>query len=110
MGTCVVYVTVGSREEARSIARDLVDRRLASSVNMIAGAKSIYRWQGEVREAEEVVMFAKTQTDLVAAVTERIDALHSYDVPCVIALPIDAGHPDYLDWIEAETAESEVGG
>ena len=110
MSACVVYITVGTLDEARSIARNLVDDRLASSVNVVPGAQSVYRWQGEVREAPEVVMFAKTQTDLVVAVSKRVDALHSHDVPCVIALPIDAGHPDYLDWIDAETADSEVGG
>jgi periplasmic divalent cation tolerance protein len=97
-------MTAGSMDEARTIAADLVDRRLAACVNLVPGIRSIYRWQGEVADDAEVVMFAKTRTDLVEAVTARVKELHSYDCPCIVALPISAGNGDFLDWIAAETA------
>ena len=110
MPACMVKITVGSPEEAMAIATDLVERRLASSVNIVDSVRSIYRWRGQIRSAQEAMLLAKTRTDLVDDVVRRVDDLHSYEVPCVVSLPIDAGHADYLDWIDAETAESEVGG
>ena len=104
MNACSVYMTVGSVDEARAIAADLVDRRLAACVNLVPGIRSIYRWQGEVADDAEVAMFAKTRADLVEALIARVKALHSYDCPCIVALPIAAGNPDFLDWIAAETA------
>ena len=103
MNACSVYMTAGSIGEARAIAADLVERRLAACVNLVPGITSIYRWQGEVTDDAEVAMFAKTRADLVAALTERVKAMHSYDCPCIVALPIAAGNADFLDWIAAET-------
>ena len=104
MNACSVYMTAGSMDEARAIAADLVDRRLAACVNLVPGVRSIYRWRGEVADDAEVAMFAKTRADLVDALVARVKALHSYDCPCIVALPIAAGNADFLDWIAAETA------
>ncbi len=71
---------------------------------MIPAVRSIYRWQGEVCDEGEAVLVAKTREDLVSAATDRIKALHSYDLPCVVSLPISGGNQDFLDWIGAETA------
>ncbi|MCH9053675.1 MAG: divalent-cation tolerance protein CutA [Proteobacteria bacterium] len=99
-----LYITVGNAEEAASIARDLLDARLIACANIIDGAKSLYRWEGKIAEESEVVMIAKTREDLVGKVIDRVRELHSYDCPCIVALPIVAGNPAFLDWIEKETA------
>ena len=99
-----LYITVGNAEEAASIARELLDARLIACANIIDGAKSLYRWEGKIAEEKEVVMIAKTREDLVGKVIDRVRQLHSYDCPCIVALPIVAGNPAFLDWIDEETA------
>lgn len=105
MAAIVAYITVGSKEEAEVIARTLVAERLAACANVIAGAQSVYRWQGQVEQAEESVVIAKTRDDLLHSLTDRVRALHSYECPCVVGLPVAGGNPDYLDWIASETLE-----
>ncbi len=73
------------------------------SANVLDGATSIYWWQGALEQAGEAVLILKTRTELVERLTARILELHSYECPCVVALPIAAGNPQYLDWIAAET-------
>ena len=68
---------------------------------------SFYRWQGAIETAKETVMIAKTQTSLVDQLTMRVKFLHSYTVPCVVAVPIEGGNPDFLKWIEQETVTQE---
>jgi periplasmic divalent cation tolerance protein len=99
----VMLTTAGSRAEANRIAAALVDERLAACVNVVAPITSIYRWRGAVERAEEVLLLVKTRRARMARVGARIRALHSYDLPEVIALPIDAGSAAYLAWIAAET-------
>ena len=99
----LVYITTGSEAEARRIGRTLVEERLAAGVNVIPGVTSTYWWDGEVREAAEAVIVAKTRQDRLDALTRRVREMHSYDCPCVVALPIVGGFADYLDWIAAET-------
>ena len=99
-----LYITVGGTEEAASIARVLLDARLIACANIIDGAKSLYRWEGKIAEEKEVVMIAKTREDFVGKVIDRVRQLHSYDCPCIVALPIVAGNPAFLDWIDEETA------
>jgi periplasmic divalent cation tolerance protein len=101
----LVYVTVGDSDAALSIARALVDERLAASANIIGGVHSIYRWQGAVEAADEAVLVLKTRRAHLEALTARVRALHAYDCPCVVALPIVGGNPAYLDWIAAETSD-----
>jgi periplasmic divalent cation tolerance protein len=103
MGACICYVTAGSREEALAIGRALVEERLAASVNVLDGTTSIYWWQGKLEQAQEAVLIAKTRAELFPALSARVKQLHSYDCPCVVALPIADGNPDYLAWIVAET-------
>lgn len=99
----VVLMTAGSRREGESIAAALVEEHLAACVNLVAPVTSIYRWRGKVERSREVLLIAKTRRTLVARLTARVQALHSYDVPEVIALPIEAGAAAYLDWVAGET-------
>lgn len=99
----LLYVTAETREEACRIGRALVEERLVACVNLIPSMQSIYRWQGRIEEAQECVMLAKTRQNLVSACMERILALHRYECPCVVALPIAEGNPAFLDWVMDET-------
>jgi len=98
-----VYVTTQDRDEAVRIGRALVEARLAACANVTDRVTSIYWWEGAVQEDGEAVLVLKSRAGLIDALTEKVKALHSYTCPCVVALPIDAGNADYLDWIVAET-------
>ena len=102
MQYCSIYITTGDEDEARRIGRTLVEERLVACVNILP-IKSIYRWEGDIEEEEEVVMFVKTRDELAGQVIERVKELHSYEVPCIVSLPITKGNPDYLKWIEEST-------
>ena len=99
----LLYVTAETAAEAKAIGRALVEARLAACANVLDGMTPIFRWNGEVREGSEAVLIAKTRSDLVSAATRLIVEAHSYDLPCVVALPIEAGHQPFLDWIGSET-------
>jgi periplasmic divalent cation tolerance protein len=99
-----LYVTAPNAEEAGKIGEALVQERLVACANVLGPISSIYWWQGQVQRDSEAVLIAKTRADLVERVIARVKALHSYTVPCVVSLPIDQGNPDFLRWIEAETA------
>ena len=105
MSAALLYVTAESEDQARALGRALVERRLAACANVIPRTTAIYRWEGEVREEGEAVLLVKTRADLVDAVTEAVNSLHSYDCPCVLALPVSGGSRAFLDWIAEETAE-----
>ena len=99
-----VYITTESLDEALAIGKALVEERLAACANVLEGVHSIYWWQGAVQEDREALLILKTRAALMDRLIERVKALHSYDCPCVVALPIEAGNPDYLAWVEKETA------
>ena len=99
----VVFVTTGSAEEARRLGRTLVEEGLAGCVNVVGGVRSIYRWQGAVEEADEHLLVIKARAADLPAVAERVRALHSYDVPEVLALPVAGGSEDYLEWLATAT-------
>ncbi len=103
MGVLVVYVTAGDAAEARRIGRAAVEERLAACANVIDGMSSIYWWEGRVQEASEAVLLLKTTEDRIAALIAKVKALHSYDCPCIEALPVVAGFQPYLDWVAQET-------
>lgn len=104
MTEVLVYVTAGSAEEAARLARALVGERLAACANILGPIASVYWWEGKLEEAAETAFLLKTRRALVPALTERIKALHGYDCPCVVAIPIEGGNPAFLAWIAAETA------
>ena len=101
----VVYITCGSHEEATTIARDLVESRLIACANLVPGVTSIYRWEGKVESDQEVLLIAKTRQVLFPKLAERVTQLHSYDLPEVIALPLQAGLEGYLKWIDEECVD-----
>ena len=103
MSESFVYMTASDAAEATRIGRALVEERLVACVNILNDMRSIYWWQGQVETSAEVVLIAKTRTELVEPLIARVKSLHSYECPCVIALPIAAGNPDYLAWIQSET-------
>ncbi len=95
----LVLTTAGSEEEARKIARALVERRLAACVNIVPQIESIYRWEGKVEEAQEWLLVIKTTGAAFDRVRDAIKELHSYEVPECICISIENGSPDYLKWI-----------
>ncbi|MEE8445521.1 MAG: divalent-cation tolerance protein CutA, partial [Alphaproteobacteria bacterium] len=105
MSQKLIYITAASADEAATIARTLVAERLAACANVFPPVRSFYWWEGKVQDDAEVVLIAKTRAALVPRLIERVKALHSYDCPCVVALPIEAGNPEFLAWIDGETAD-----
>jgi len=104
MAAQLVYVTAPDMAEAESLAHLAVERRLAACANILPGMRSLYWWRGKLEQAHEVVLVFKTTEALVPALTQALTSAHSYDCPCVVALPIVGGNPDFLHWIDAETA------
>ncbi|MDP6627452.1 MAG: divalent-cation tolerance protein CutA [Methanopyri archaeon] len=98
----MLYITAADEKEAEAIATTLVEERLVACVTMVP-VRSVYRWEGAVQHDTETVLFAKTRADLVERAMARIVELHSYEVPCVLVLPIEAGHKPYLDWVDEVT-------
>ena len=98
----VVLSACGSAEEAASIARALIERRLAACVNIVPGVRSIYRWKGAVEEAEEWLLAIKSSRALFERLEAELRRMHSYETPEIVALPVVAGSAGYLEWLSAE--------
>lgn len=98
-----VYMTASSHDEAETIGGILVEERLAACVNILGATTSIYRWEGQIAKESEVAFTAKTTGLNINALIARVQELHSYDCPCIIAIPVDNGASDFLNWIEEET-------
>ena len=98
----VVLITAGSQEEADRVASTLVAEMLAACVNVIPGVTSVYRWEGEVQRDQEWLLVAKSRRDVLNDLVKRVQVLHSYDVPEIIALPLVGGSEAYLRWIDSE--------
>ena len=101
---CWVYMTAGSFEEAKSIGQILVGQNLAACVNLLENITSIYNWEDKMEESQEVIMIAKTRKTLMPKLIEIVNSIHSYDCPCILELPVQSGNPDFLSWIESQTA------
>ena len=97
-------MTAPDAETAERIARVLVEERAAACANIVPGVVSVYRWEGEVQRDDEVLVVMKTTEDAFEVLRARAVELHPYDVPEVLALPVQAGHAPYLDWVRGETA------
>ncbi len=95
----IVLTTTGSQEEARKIARELVERRLAACVNIVPQIESIYRWEGKVETSTEWLLLIKTQAGSFERVRDAVKELHSYDLPECVMLELAAGSEEYLNWI-----------
>ena len=92
--------TVASAQDAERIARALVERGLAACVNVVPGVVSVYRWKGQVEREDELLLVIKTRAERFPALREALVGLHPYEVPELIALPIQAGHAPYLAWLD----------
>ena len=103
----MLYTTFADADEAGRIARALVESELAACANIQAPHQAIYRSNGEIRQSAEVAVWFKTKRELVVHASERIKVMHSYDVPCVVAVPIQGGNLDFIDWIYRETGSTE---
>jgi periplasmic divalent cation tolerance protein len=100
-----VLSTAPDAEVAERIGATLVEERLAACANVLEGVTSIFRWKGEVEREQEVLIILKTTVGGVGRLTERLVALHPYEVPEVLAIPVRTGHGPYLDWVRAEVAD-----
>ncbi len=101
----LVYVVCGSEEEALAISRTLVEERLAACTN-VWPLRSVYTWQGELRQDVEVTLLIKTVSSRVGEVSDRVRALHSYELPCVLTLEPGYVEPGYASWIAEGAATS----
>ena len=99
----LIYITAGSMDEARTIAKKLVSNRLAACANIIDNMNSLYWWDGEVQDDREVILIAKTVEALVPELIDKVKSMHSYECPCIVSLPIIDGNPAFLEWIAKET-------
>src|SRR3989338_7296175 len=95
----VILVTAKDSEEAEKIAKHLLQKKLIACSNIIKGVQSLFWWQGKVDEASESLLILKTNQKNLQSIIKEVKSVHSYDVPEVIALPIIAGNPDYLKWV-----------
>jgi periplasmic divalent cation tolerance protein len=102
----VVFVSVSNEGESLKIARTIVQEKLAACANLFPRIRSIYRWEGKICDEPEWYLIIKTRRALFPLLQERIKALHSYEVPEIIALAIVEGLPSYLDWIGKETEQA----
>ena len=100
----VVLSSCDSEDQARKLARHVVELRLAACVNVLPGAHSVYRWKGQVEQAEEWILVIKTRRDLFDGLREALLKMHTYEVPEVIALPVVDGADAYLAWLDRELA------
>jgi periplasmic divalent cation tolerance protein len=98
----VVLSTCDTEEEAKRVAHHLVEQRLAGCVNILPGARSVYRWKGKTEEAAEFLLLIKSSRDLFPALRAELQKVHSYEIPEVIALPIVDGSEPYLSWLDSE--------
>ena len=104
--TLVVLTNLPDRGAAEKLARELVERRLAACVNVLAECTSVYRWKGAVESAAEVPVLIKTRAALYEELEAAITELHPYELPEIIALPVLRGLAEYLDWVSGETSIS----
>jgi periplasmic divalent cation tolerance protein len=102
-GVVIVLTTAPAGEGAETLARALVEERLAACVTRLAGARSLYRWRDAIEASDEVQLVVKTTANLSARAVDRLRAIHPYDVPEVLVLPVTGGSAPYLDWVRLET-------
>lgn len=103
-----IYSTFPTPEEAVSVARNLLEKKLIACVNLYSGVQSLYRWEGQVQVETETVMIAKTSEVALSHAMHVIKTLHPYDNPCVVAYPIAAGLPDFLQWVIDQTVSHDI--
>jgi periplasmic divalent cation tolerance protein len=105
----VIFMTASNREEAGRLAEMLVSRRLAACVQIMPEMESVFRWRGNVERQREVLLIAKTGSSKFAELEREVRALHSYETPEIVALPLSAGSRAYLEWLSASVSEDVQG-
>jgi periplasmic divalent cation tolerance protein len=108
MEPILIISNLPDRASAMALAHKLVDERLAACVNVLDGCTSVYRWQGKNESTREVPIFIKTLAQHYARLEQLINAMHPYELPEIIAVPITSGLPAYLKWIADETLVSDI--
>ena len=103
----VVLTTVASTEDAYSLVRALLERRIIACGTILPAARSLYRWHDEIADEQEIVILIKTRESLVGELQEAFNEMHPYEMPELLALPVTAGSRGYLDWLELETSRVE---
>lgn len=99
----ILYITVSDREEGLRIGRALVEENLCACANVSENVTSVFRLEDGIQEASEAVLIAKTQRQHIDAATDLVKLEHSYDCPCVVAVPIVGGNQEFINWIDTET-------
>lgn len=105
-----VVTTTSNKAYAETVARALVEQRLAACVQIVGPITSLYWWQGQIEHAEEFQCWIKTRADLFERLAEAIRAVHPYSVPEILAMPVTAGNPGYLEWMDQELAPRSASG
>lgn len=104
MSALVVFTSLPDRAAAETLAEALVAERLAACVNILGPCRSVYRWNGGLQKDDEHLMLIKTSRERYATLEAAIRAAHPYELPEIVAVPIERGLPAYLEWVAAETA------
>ena len=99
MSAVLVYVTCKNEKEALAIARELVSSKIVACANIIPETKAVFNWEGVIQEQSEAIMILKSQKARLEEITERIQKIHSYDLPCILYVSIEGGNPEFLKWV-----------
>jgi periplasmic divalent cation tolerance protein len=99
MGPVFAYIVLPTIEIARKLGRKMVDEQIVACVNILPGMQAIYRWEGRIEDANEVVMIAKSTAERFSDIVDFMALEHPYDVPCIVALPLVDGEATYMKWI-----------
>ncbi len=98
-GTIIVFCTCPNRENADKMAHLLVERQLAACVNILPNLTSVYAWQGNIETAQEILLIIKTSAEIYESLEALIRTHHPYELPEIIAIPVEKGLPEYINWI-----------
>ena len=99
----IIYTTIDNEQDARKIANVLIEEQIVACVNIIPNVHSIYRWKGKIEEEKELILIAKTVDENVLKAINRIKKLHNNELPDIIAIPVNNGYSEYLEYIKRET-------
>ena len=100
----IVLTTAANPEEAGQLGRTLVEERLAACATLIPAVESIYRWKGNIETSAETMLLLKTSAELIPALEQRLHALHSYETPEFLVLPVESGSEAYLQWMVGQSS------
>lgn len=106
MSIILAYIPCPTHEVARAIGQAMVKEKLAACANIMSPVQSLYMWEGALQESQETVCLLKTQEKLFTRLRQRVEALHPYEVPCILSLPVSQGNPLFLQWLVNETSET----